>query len=192
MLDPLTNHIYEIAGAAIVAIGIARYYYGPQFREVPWQPLRRVFIPLAHTIAKRSLGEDFYATYEVSEKEHIATLEAEPEAVIENLEAAGFVVEPLAGLKTDWNGNTEVGSYALHRGPRLFPGAPEWLRERQDHATLFPAPGGGTIVTGHNEFNSWRPDLAERHYRGETLDIQTGREHIAAKLGITLESPPEP
>lgn len=192
MLEPLTNHIYEIAGAAIAAIGIARFYYGPEFREIPWQPLRRVFIPIAHGIAKRSLGEDFYAAYEVKPKEHVATLEVDPEDVIEDLEAAGFVTEPLAGLKTDWNGNTEVASYALHRGPRPFPGAPEWLRRRQVHVTLFPAPRGGTIITAHEELNSWRPDLSERHYRGETMDVQKGRELAAVALGIDLESPPDP
>ncbi|MDF9748385.1 hypothetical protein [Natrinema salsiterrestre] len=184
MLEPLTNHIYEIAGVAIGGAGIARLYYGPQFKEVPWQPLRRVFIPLAHTVAKRSLGESFYATYHVDEDEHVATLDAEPEAVIEDLEAAGYVVEPLAGLKTDWNGNTEVASYARHRGSKPFPGAPEWLRRRQVHVTLFPAPGDGTIVTAHLEYNSWRPDLAEKHYRGVDMDIEKGVELAAQDLGI--------
>jgi len=78
MIELLTDNIYAIAGVAIAAIGIARFYYGPRFNEVPWQPLRRVFIPLAHTIAKRSLGEEFYATYNVSPVEHVATLETKP------------------------------------------------------------------------------------------------------------------
>ncbi|UHQ96485.1 hypothetical protein [Natrinema halophilum] len=192
MIDTVTDNIYAIVTAAIVMIGIARAYYGPEFNEVPWQPLRRVFIPLAHTIAKRSLGEDFYAAYEVSPAEHVSTLNIKPEVVIKDLEEAGYVVEPLAGLKTDWNGNTEVASYARHRGSKPFPGAPEWLRRRQVHVTLFPAPSGGTIVTAHEEYNSWRPDLAEQHYRGVTQDIQKGRLLAASDLGIAIESPPEP
>jgi hypothetical protein len=192
MIEALPDDVVFIGGVAIAAIGIARFYYGPRFNEVPWQPLRRVFIPLAHTIAKRSLGEEFYATYNVSPVEHVATLETKPEAVIEDLEAAGYVVEPLAGLKTDWNGTTEVASYARHRGSKPFPGAPEWLRRRQVHVTLFTAPDGETIITAHEEFNSWRPDLAERHYRGETMDVQKGRRLAATDLGIILETPPEP
>ncbi|QCC57349.1 hypothetical protein [Natrinema thermotolerans] len=192
MPDLLTDNIYTIAGAAIATIGIARFYYGPRFREIPWQPLRRVFIPIAHKLAQRSVGEEFYAKNEAKPKEHVATLKAKPEAVIEDLGAADYVVEPLAGLKTNWNGDTEVASYARHRGSRPFPGAPEWLRRRQVHVTLFPtapAPDGsvGTIVTAHEELNSWRPDLAERHYRGETMDVQKGRELAAADLGIDLE-----
>lgn len=193
MLDQITNHIYELAGVAIAAAGAVRFYYGPQkFREVPWQPLRRVFIPIAHKVAERSLGAEYYAAYQVSRGEHAATLETDPEAVIEDLEAAGYVPEPLAAFKKNWNGHGEIASYARHRGPKPFPGAPEWLRERQVHVTLFEHPAGGTIVTSHYEYNSWRFDLAEKHHQGVDMDVQLGRKLAAADLGIELETPPEP
>lgn len=188
ILNPLAENIYAIAGATIAGLGAARFYYGPRFYEVPWQPLRRVTIPIAHKIAERKLGDDFYAAYEVGRREHVATLDVPFEDVVEDLEDAGYVPEPLAALKRDWNGSTEVASYARHHGEKPFPGAPEWLRERQVHVTLFETPDGeGTIVTSHDEYNSWVPWLAEDHYRGIGMDIDRGVEAAADDLGVSLE-----
>ncbi|RQG93748.1 hypothetical protein [Natrarchaeobius oligotrophus] len=184
MLEPILDHIYELAAVGIAGLGAARFYYGPQFYEIPWQPLRRVFIPMAHAVAKHKLGDEFYAAYETSRREHVATLDVPHEDVVADLEEAGYLVEPLAALKTDWNGNTEVASYARHYGSKPFPGAPEWLCKRQVHVTLFEAPGGGTIVTAHAEANSWRWDLVEEHYRGVGMDIDYGRQEAAQDLGI--------
>lgn len=190
MLELLTDHTYEIAAVAIAGLGAARFYYGPEFHDVAWQPLRTTIVPIAHRIAERKLGEEYYAAYSVDQDEHVATLEADPDDVVTDFEAAGYVEEPLAAVKTDWNGNEEVASYARHRGSKPFPGAPGWLRERQVHVTLFPTPDGdGTIVTAHEEYNSWRPDRVEEHYRGETMDVDLGRELAADDLGVDLEDP---
>lgn len=191
MLDLLTNHIYELAAVAIAGLAATRLYYGDRFYEIPWHPLRVTIIPLAHGIAKRTLGEEYYTTYDVDPVEHVATLDIGPEDVIDDLEAAGYVVEPLASVKTNWTGTEEAGSYARHRGEKLFPGAPEFLKERQVHVTLFEAPNSGTIVTAHEEPNSWRPDLVEEHYRGESTNIELGRQLAGEDLEIEPTSAPE-
>ena len=177
-----------LAGFAVGALAGARLYYGPQFSEVPWVPLRRAVIPVAHRIAQRQLGDDFYAVYDVGREEHVITLELSVEDAVDDLEIAGYLPEPLAAFKTDWNGNTEAASYARHIGSKPFPGAPEWLRERQIHVTLFDAPDGGTIVTAHEEWNSWRWDKAEAHYRGETMDIEKGVALAAKDLDVVPTS----
>lgn len=189
MIETLPDpNIYTLAAAGVTAGGIARAYYGEEFNDIPWQPIRVTFVPIVHKLAERKLGEEFYAAYDVSKREHVATLDVPHEDVVADLEAEGYVVEPLAAVKTDWNGNQEVASYAKHYGSKPFPGAPTWLKERQIHVTLFPTEDGeGTIVTAHAEANSWRPDLVEEHYRGIGMDIDEGREEAASDLEIDLE-----
>lgn len=191
MIEPIEPYIYVLAAVAVASLGLLRFYAGDSFYDVAWQPIRNLAVPLIHIFAERKLGDDYYAKYDVGEKEHVATLEAHYTDVLEDLESAGYVVEPLAALKTDWNGNEEVASYALHYGDKLFPGAPTWLKERQVHVTLFPrGDANGTIVTAHDEYNSWRPDLVEEHYSGESMNIGLGVRLAAKDLGIEAQLAP--
>lgn len=173
-----------VAGLAIMILAGVRIYYGPRFNDIPWAVVRPVVVPIAHELAKRKLGDEFYTVYDVDREEHVITLELPYQDVVDDLEAADYVVEPLAAYKTDWNGNREVASYARHLGPKPFPGAPSWLKEYQVHVTLFETPSGGTTVTAHHEFNSWRWDRAEAHYRGEGLDVAKGVQLAAEDLGV--------
>ena len=192
---------YWLAGAAVVATLVAtRLYAGPHLfsdRTRFWGPLRRLAIPTLDRVL-RDVDEDLYASNQATREEHVITLDVSPDAVLEDLADAGYQPQPLAGLKTDWEGRTEVASWARYRGPKPFPGAPEWLRPRQVHVTLFtfvdepdmiPVIGEfddveQTIVTAHEEANPWRPDQWREHYRAVGQDIALGRRLAAEDLGV--------
>ena len=195
MLDQITAEVAQqdlryLAGFVVVAALVAArlYYGGERFNRIAWQPIRVFALPLLDKLAKRSLGDDWFAVYDVDDDELVAIINVPPEYIVEDLEAAGFIPEPLAALKADWTGRTEVASYAYHHGPKPFPGAPEWLRERQVHVTLFErGEGRSTAITAHDEFNSWRPDLWEAHYNGIDYRIEEGVERTAELLGLNHE-----
>lgn len=177
------------AGAAVVVVLVtARSYagpawFGPSARH--WQPLRRLAVPLLHRLSQAYVGEEWYAETHTAEREHVATLHLTVEALLEDLVDAGYEPQPLASVATDWTGETEAASWVRYHGPKPFPGAPEWLRDRQVHVRLFERPDG-VAIAAHEESTPWRPDLWRDHYRGETLDVERGRQLAAADLGIRI------
>jgi len=194
-----------LAGAAVVALLVAaRAHAGERWfndRSRFWSPIRRVAIPLLDRTL-RNVDEGLYATNRATRAEHVATVDVPPAQVLEDLAEAGYQPQPLAGLKTDWAGRTEIASRARFHGAKPFAGAPEWLRPRQVHVTLFadtvepdmiPVIGEleeveRTIVTAHEEANPWRPDSWRDHYRGRTLDVDLGRRLAADDLAIELKN----
>lgn len=185
MIDTVTTDpMWAVGFAAVALLVIGRLYLGPErFNRVAWGPLRRTLLPVLDRVAKHAVGEEWYTAYDVNEDELVAVVDIPPDAVVSDLEAAGFIPEPLAAVKTDWTGRTEAASYAYHHGPKPFPGAPEWLRDRQVHVTLFER-DDGTAITAHDEYNSWVPWLWREHYRGIGYEIEAGVNHAAALLDI--------
>lgn len=72
MIEPLTQYPYLLGAVAVALVAVGRLYVGPQFRDIPWQPLRRVLIPIIDRKFQRRFGEDYRATYEITEEELIA------------------------------------------------------------------------------------------------------------------------
>lgn len=180
-----------LVGAVVVAtLVIVRARFGP-ITSIRWQPLRRALVPVLNRLAKQYLGEDWYATSTRDPSEHVATLPVGPEAVLDELESVDYDPQPLASYSVDWEGRDEIASWCRYYGPKPFPAAPYWLRERQVHVRLFVTKNGETIVTAHAETNPWRPDLWRDHYRSESYDVQEGRELVAADLGIKPAPLPE-
>lgn len=205
MLENYPPDVVYGAGFALVSLLVlARFYAGAHwFNDQArfWNPIRRTAIPLLHRLFQRS-SEDLYAETEISKDERVGVIPKTPDAVLDELAARGYQPHPLASLARDWEGRTEVASWARFEGPKPFPGAPEWLRPRQVHVRLFdpenPAPYGlpgkskETIVTAHEEATSWRPDQWRDHYTGRTMDVDLGRAIVAEDLGVTLEGNDEP
>lgn len=196
------------AALGVAALVAARLYYGesafsPESRW--WGPLRRVVIPLAHQILTTidPAGETgIYLTYEITREELVVSVETNYHAILDDLADAGYRPQPLAALKTDWEGRREVASWARYHGPKPFDAAPDWLRPRQTHVTLFadvapsvnPTQSGDgedevsiTIVTAHEEANPWRPDLWRVHYRGLGMNVTRGVLRVSGDLGVSPE-----
>lgn len=197
ILDALNS--YDLAGLlvalAITALVAARLYYGEHIFTAEtrwWDPLRRVVLPLTESILESldPAGETgIDVTYRVGRDELVAILEADYHEILDDLGAAGYQPQPLAALKTDWEGRREVASWARYHGPAPFDAAPDWLRARQTHVTLFADVDDGvpiTVITAHEEANPWRPDQWRDHYLGRSLARGVGVVRVAEDLGIDI------
>jgi len=186
MLDQLPPAGWLAGFAVVGTLVFLRARYGP-ITSVRWQPIRRLVVPVLNWAAKRYLGSDWYATSQRDRDEHVASVDLAPDELLDDLEAAGYEPQPLASLSVDWAGRMEVASWCRYYGPKPFPAAPYWLRERQVHVRLFET-DEGTALAAHAETNPWRADRWQDHYRSESIDVQEGRRLVAADLGIEPRS----
>jgi hypothetical protein len=177
---PLDLTPAEVAAPALVVTLIAlRWYYGSTLLSLRflgfWGVARRLFMPLVDRVAKRVAGVS--AENRAVPEEHVGDFSRSPKRLATTIQQASgrrFEVSVLSGLKTDWDGNTEVASIVGYHGAKPFPGAPDWLRAQQVHVFMFRIEGG-TRVAAHEEANSWRPDLWRDHLRkGDSFDAAAG------------------
>ena len=183
MLDILGSvELDTVALAAILLVStlvIARLYTGSVLLDIKylefWGTARQLFMPLIDKLAKRLVG--ISAENSAHETEHVADIRNSPREIAEMIQAntqRDFEVSVLSGLKTDWDGNTEVASIVGYMGNRPWPNSPEWLRAKQVHIFMFDV-GDETRVCAHVEANSWRPDLWRDHlFKGESFDAEQG------------------
>ena len=187
MIGALPDDVVFIGGFAIVSLLVlGRLYAGEHLfndRARFWGPLRRHAIPILHRLFQRH-DEDLYAETEIGTDEVVDIVDRSPEDVLEDLGDAGYEPQPLASFARDWLGRPEVASWARYEGPAPFHGAPHFLRPRQVHVRLFETDDGGTVITAHEEATPWRPDQWRDHYRGETLDVETGVVMVAFDLDL--------
>ncbi len=179
----LTAHPYITAAVIVAVLATARRMLDLPWRDLPWGVIRRVAFPVLQRQIARKWGG--FPDADMPESQHLATIDRSPHAVAATLRDAGFVDEPLAAYRKDWTGVGETASLAKHYGPRLFPGAPSWLKERQIHVRLYPREGGAaTAIVGHDEYNSWRPDLVEEHLTDTTLNVDRAQATIRDVLDL--------
>lgn len=196
-LEDVPQEYWLYAGAAIVLFAIVAWRYRTGRRwfgrdtAATWQLLRRTAIPLLGRAARRLdplVGEEVYARTTVGTDEHVATVTADLDQLLDDLAAAGYEPQPLASLATDWAGRTEAASWARYYGPKPWSGAPAWLSERQVHVRLFQIEQRRVAITAHEEANPWRPDQWADHYRAETMDVELGRRLAAEDLDVRLRA----
>ena len=194
----LPNRVVEaVAGAdpvAVAAVALVtslvavRLYAGGSLLGLRflsfWSIARRLFMPVLDRVAKRLVG--IGAENRAVREEFVADVEATPREVATALQTESdreFEVSVLSGLKTDWDGNTEVASVVTYAGAKPIPNAPDWLRADQIHVFMFRVdddrPGDRTRVAAHYEANSWRPDRWRDHlFKGETFDVAKARHAV--------------
>ena len=164
----------------VVSLIILRLYFGNTLlhtRFAPfWGTARRLFMPVVDRVAKRTVG--ISAENDAVEAEHVGDYDRDPDALIRALQRGSerrLEVSVLSGLKTDWDGNTEIRSVVGYEGATPWPGAPRWLRAKQVHVFMFRTDAGKTRVAAHEEANSWRPDLwADHLFKGPSFDVEAG------------------
>lgn len=101
-----------------------------------------------------------YAAYALGEYERVGVYDATLREVEQWLKDAGFQYEPIAALKTDWDGRVEAGSWARREHPKA---------EKQLHCHLFLTENGRVAVGGHLELNWKRHPI--RHYKPSGISI---------------------
>ena len=193
----LPNRVVEtVAGADPVAVAavalvttlvVVRLYAGGSLLGLRflsfWSIARRLFMPVLDRVAKRLVG--IGAENRAVREEFVADVDATPREVATALQTESdreFEVSVLSGLKTDWDGNTEVASVVTYAGAKPIPNAPDWLRTDQIHVFMFRA-GDRTRVAAHYEANSWRPDRWKDHlFKGETFDAAEGVARVSTLL----------
>ena len=173
---------YLAAAMIVSGLLLLRLQYPQRFHMIPWSVVRRIAYPVIQRRIERGWGG--FPDADLPEEQHLETVDQPPAVVQRILEENGFTIEPLAAYRQDCTGANEHASLAYHYGPKLFPGAPSWLRERQVHVRLYPRDGGSkTALVGHDEYNSWRPDLVEEHLTDATMAVEPARTRVRKALG---------
>lgn len=181
----LISYPHIVAAGVVIVLLSTRYFFPGAFHAVPWRVVRRILYPYLQRRINKEWGE--FPSGDMPEEQHLATVDKSPVEVQTTLEDAGYVEEPLAAVRADWTERQEYASLAKHYGPKLFPGAPTWLKERQVHLRLYPRDNGTkTAIVGHDEYNSWRPDLVKEHLTDETLNIERAQKKVD-KIADTFE-----
>jgi len=191
----------EVVAPIVVTVGVLlRIYFGsiifhPRYTKL-WNVARRIGVPILNRVALSRFGVNI--ENRAVESEHVATIDDSVTDIVTALDGVAPVEVPLlAGFKSDWEGRTETGTVCVYHGARPFPTAPDWLRDRQTHLTFFRDSDGGTVVTAHEEANSYRPDQWADHLTGETMSREQGVDHAtlllteADVLAATVETEPE-
>lgn len=180
----------QVAAPVVVLVAVfARVYFGgvifhPRYVKV-WNVVRRLLVPIIDRVVSARLG--ISVENEAYREELVGYVDLTPPELARRLDQVAEPEVPLlAGLKTDWEGNTESGTLTVYHGPRPWPGAPRWLRPRQTHMTTFDVQtASGTFqsrLTAHDEANSYRPDKWVSHLFAGSQSPQEGVERAARLL----------
>ena len=194
MFEQLPDALMDMEVAvplAVTIILVARFVFGGTLFHVrwidSWNVIRRVKVPL---ISQYVLGNlvpfDFEIENSAHKEEFVAVSQLDPKEIeLRMAESIDSEVPLLAGLKTDWKDREEVATAVSYHGPRPWPGAPNWLRPRQTHRTYFRVRDGGgwyTMITAHEEANSYRPDKWKDHLFKGTFSASEGVRRTILRL----------
>lgn len=133
----------------------------------------------------------FYTSYGVEDAEHVGTLNMSRDDAVSMFKGLGFIDNPLAAHKYDWDENGEVaslGHYGRH-GHEIE----AWSKHKrftmmafaiknQLHVTLFQVDEDTIRVTAHYERSPYNAFHAYHHFRGKGYDIEQGVMMTIARL----------
>jgi len=175
----------EVAAPVVVLVGIAiRIYAGsvlfhPRYART-WGIARSIGVPILNRVALGRLGVDI--ENQAHKNEYVGHTDTGVQELALALDTVGPTEVPLlAGYKSDWKGRDEAGTVVVYHGDRPFPTAPDWLRDRQTHLTVF-ADGDQIVVTAHEEANSYRPDQWADHLFKGSFSAERGVTHATQLL----------
>lgn len=154
---------------------ITRDGFGPEADHL--EDYRRGTLLNLHPVFK---WFDGYAKYSLLRGEYAGTIAKPPEEVEEILWENDLIRNPLAALKTDPFGETEVGSW-MYRDPLDA--------DRQVHLMLFRHESDRGVVTdlyAHEEYSAGHPDpeIAVKHYNGNDYDPEAGGDWVRENLSV--------
>jgi len=194
MLEPVPDVILRMEVAIPLVVGLliaARMLFGGAIFHVrwtaAWNVIRSLKVPVINSYVLGTLVPfDFEIENEAHRDEFVGVSPHTPKE-IEMLiaESVDSEVPLLAGFKTDWAGREEAGTAVSYHGSRPWPGAPNWLRPRQTHRTHFRVRGPDgwyTLITAHEEANSWRADQWIDHLKKHSFSAREGVRRTVLKL----------
>lgn len=154
---------------------VTRAGLGPEADHI--EDFRRKTLPNLHSVFT---WFDGYTKYDLSEREYAGTVTEPPEEVEEMLWENDLIRNPLAALKTDPFGETEVGSW-MYREPQDA--------DRQVHVMLFRHESDDGVVTdlyAHEEYSAGHPDpeIAVKHYNAEDYSPEQGGKWVRENLPV--------
>lgn len=194
MLEHIPDALLEMEVAvplAVTIIVLSRLFFGGTLFHVrwinAWNVIRRIKVPALNTyILGNVVPFDFEIENEVYEDEYVGVSPMDPKEIeMKMADSVDSEVPLLAGFKTDWGGRTEIATAVSYHGPRPWPGAPNWLRPRQTHRTYFRVLDDGgykTLITAHEEANSYRPDKWSDHLFKKTFSAEEGVRRTMLRL----------
>lgn len=166
-----------LALVGLLGVAAARRRLGPRADWV--ETLRWVALPPIDSILERTVGGSG-SSYELSQREFVASVEHSPEALEKELWDLGCRRNLLAATKTVADGREAVGSWA-YRGEEL-------PRQEQVHIMLFAKEDGGTDIYSHAEYSSaikwlWTdPTVLCRHYNAVEYSPSAGEEFVRENI----------
>lgn len=180
-----------IAPVFALAIAYLFFYQGLLFKlgseGRTWATIRSI-LPMIDDEA-RDAG--FYTSYGIDEEEYAGTLNMTRDEAVSLFKGLGFIDNPLAAHKSDWDGNNEVASLG-HYG---VPGheITSWNQEKrfakmafsikdQLHVTLFQVGEEEIRVTAHHERSPYNVFYAYKHFRGKGYDVEYGVAQVIEML----------
>lgn len=198
--------VIALSVAWILYIGLGTHVLGAD--DDYWPALRYLLLTILHHAGKE---HGLYATLVQDETQFVAVIQMDEEAFEEELEAAGYLRNPLSAYKTTTEGYPEVGSWARrynrvrHIGEDLREdarddGVPviwvfEWLLGTvfknigdvialtQTHVILYRgSKPDHLLVFAHTEPNSLNPLTAWQHYAGGGAEAKPGIEEVSNLL----------
>lgn len=174
--DPvLVYGVLAVLLAIVVRVYFGDVVFSPRYVRV-WGLVRRIGVPILDRLVRNRLGIDAGIHYRIPREHGVARVEWSWTEVADRMaRAESFEVPLLAGYKTDWEGRAERGNLVSYHGPKMFPGAPNWLRSRQLHVMFFEDESGNTIVAAHEEANSYRIDLWADHLFAKSMNVEEGQ-----------------
>lgn len=162
--DPL----FILAASISLKLLLISIWLFPFPNDNPFNWFRRKTLPLAERV-----GADvdwLYVESNVTDRRLAAVLSLEPSKVEDKLTDIGFIPNIASSIKRNGHGNLEVGSFAYRESDKWY--IPNILALKQLHVIVFRHPEGSQVYA-HQEYNSLRPDVALKHYRGEKLESGT-------------------
>lgn len=178
----------QTAAVTVVLVGVvARVYFGhvlfaPKW-TVAWNAARRAVVPVLQHIIYKHLPFDIAIENKAVKDEYVGVTPLSPKELAKAVDDQRDVEIPLlAGLKTDWEHRPETGTFVWYHGSKPG-GLPRWLKRQQVHVTTFEDEDGQTVITAHNEANSYRPDQWKDHLtKGPTFSEEEGIRRVENAL----------
>jgi len=172
-----------IAPVFALAVAYLFFYEGLLFKlgddGKVWATIRS-FLPM---IDEEARDAGFYTSYGVEQEEYVGTLNMSRDEAVSLFKGFGFIDNPLAAHKSDWDGNGEVASLGHYGRPGTV--IESWSKQKrftmmafaiknQHHVTLFQVDENTIRVTAHYERSPYNAFYAYHHFRGKGYDVSYG------------------
>lgn len=184
------EYLQILAPAFALVVSYVFFYEGLLYKVGSdgrfWSTVRS-FLPMLDDEA-RDVG--FYTSYGISEDEYVGKLDMDRDDAVNMFYDKGFIDNPLAAHKEDWEGRREIASLGHYGvdGSKIE----SWSKmkrfvsmslvyQKQLHVTLFEG-DEKIIVTAHYEDSPYNVLRAFKHLKAKNYNVSKGVAMVQGKL----------